>query len=315
MTGERRSVGIGVLGGAAFIANAAVLPAIDAARGVHLTAIASRSGVVADPWLACAVADYDDVLRHPDIDAVYLALPNGLHREWAERAAEQGLAVLCEKPLAPDAVDAEAMAATCAEHGVLLAEAWMTPFGTSWRRTLDDIDPGTVREIDARFTFRIGPDQDHNYRWDPDQGGGALLDVGIYTTGLAVELFGPDLDVVAASGGGRNGEPTDTAVDAWTEATLRAPGGAIVTLRCSFVDDEAQTLRVTRHDGGFLELTGTAFTQQPKGPDEVDPYRAMVEAFGDAVAGRAPWPRPAADAVAHLRLLDRIAEARDRSRT
>ncbi len=315
MTDTADSVGIGVLGGGAFIANAAVLPAIRAARGVHLSAIASRSGGIADAWADRAVADYDDVLADPDTDAVYLALPNGLHRAWAERAAEHGLAVLCEKPLAPSADDAEAMAAACDRHGVLLAEAWMTPFGTSWRRLIACLDPTQIREIDARFTFRIGPDQDRNYRWDPTQGGGALLDVGIYTTGLAVELFGPDLEIVEATGGTRTADDLDLtgpAVDAWTRATLRTATGATIRIWCSFVDDEAQTLRVTDHSGRSIELTGTAFTQQAGAPGEADPYQDMIEAFGDAVAGRAPWPRTAARAVAHLGLLDRIARRRDR---
>ncbi len=85
------------------------------------------------------------------------------------------------------------MAATCADAGVILAEAWMTPFHHRYVRVLDDAEWGLVgplEHIDAAFTFTIGPEAADNYRWDPDQGGGALLDVGIYCLGAIVELFG-----------------------------------------------------------------------------------------------------------------------------
>ena len=94
------SVGIGVLGGAAFIAREAVLPAIDAADGAHLAAIASQSGTIDPRWGGRQVDGYDDVLAHADVEAVYLPLSNGLHEEWTIKAALAGKHVLCEKPVA-----------------------------------------------------------------------------------------------------------------------------------------------------------------------------------------------------------------------
>ena len=313
-------VGFGVLGAGSFVAGRAVLPAIDASPSCRLVAAASRSGPVPARWADAAVDDYDDVLAHPDVEAVYLPLPNGLHREWTERAAAAGKHVLCEKPLAPDAETARAMVGACRDAGVLLAEAWMTPFHPRFARALELARSGaigTVTHVDGRFTFTIGPEAASNYRWDADQGGGALLDVGIYALGAAVELLGADPVDVAASSTSEHG------VDASTTAELRWAGGETAAITCSFVDDEAQELRIVGDDGE-LGIDDEAFTGgaddrrlrvASHGRERIDdvpgrdPYRAMVEAFADAVRGRSPWPRPAERSVELLELLDRIRRA------
>ncbi len=178
------------------------------------------------------------MLEHPDVDVVYIPLPNGMHREWTERAAAAGKHVLCEKPLAADPDTARAMADACATAGVILAEAWMTPFDRRWSTALELVRTGAIGDVDAqyhRFTFTIGPEAADNYRWDPTQGGGALLDVGIYTLGTAVELWGADCEIDSVQ---RTMAPSG--VDATTVAeprVARRPPGA--QIRCSFVDDGA----------------------------------------------------------------------------
>lgn len=321
------SVGIGVLGGAAFIAREAVLPAIDAADGAHLAAIASQSGTIDPRWGGRQVDGYDDVLAHPDVEAVYLPLSNGLHEEWTIKAALAGKHVLCEKPLAPTAAAGRRMANACRERGVILAEAWMTPFGPRWQRVLDDITTGVIGnidQIDARFTFTIGPEHDCNYRWNPQQGGGALLDVGIYTLGLPVALWGTDVerveihDRIDDSRAGL-GAP----VDARTDATLTWFDGQQARIVCSFIDDEEQRLTATGATGS-LTVSTDAFTggidalehhigngrNRTVSGEGGDPYQAMVEAFGRAVRGLETWLRPADESVLLLELLDRIANER-----
>ena len=113
------------------------ISAIDASVEADLVAVSSLGGPVPEPWTHLGAGTYDDVIDHPDVDVVYVPLPNGIHREWVERAAQAGKHVLCEKPLAPTAADARAMADACDEAGVLLAEAWMTPFDSRWRRAVD----------------------------------------------------------------------------------------------------------------------------------------------------------------------------------
>ncbi|MEM1333900.1 MAG: Gfo/Idh/MocA family oxidoreductase [Actinomycetota bacterium] len=317
-TDTRTSTGLGVLGAGSFVATAAVLPAIDAASGVHLVAAASRSGTTDSRWAAAAVRDYDDVLAHPEVDAVYLPLPNGLHEEWTIKAALAGKHVLCEKPLAPTPQAAARMADACRRHDVLLAEAWMTPFDPRWRRMLDTVHAGRIGapdRIDARFTFTIGPEAAGNYRWQPDHGGGALLDVGVYTLGMPVELWGASPGEIAVE----ERRLSETGVDARTDVVLTWPGGQRAHVVCSFVDEEAQRISIAG-PGGTLTADGDVFTGGVDATDhhvhdgEIetitapggDPYRAMVETFGASVRGERPWPRPAERSVEMLQLIERI---------
>ena len=288
-----RPVGYGIVGAGSFIATRAVIPAIEAAAGSFVAAAASRS---------LGTGRYEDVLEHPDVEVVYVPLPNGRHREWTERAAAAGKHVLCEKPLAPTAADAAAMAEACAAAGVVLAEAWMTPFGPRWRSTLDRAragEIGEVREVHAEFTFTLGPERAADYRWDPTEGGGALLDVGIYVLGAAVELWGPDPEVVEATA-----QWTERGVDVRTDVVAAWPGGRRVVATVSFADPDRQLLEIMGTDAS-ITIDGGAFTDDP----ERSPYLGMVEAMSRAVRGVEPWPRPPAESVALLALLERIAVA------
>jgi xylose dehydrogenase (NAD/NADP) len=342
-------VGFGVIGAKSYVANAAVMPAIDAATNATLVATASRSGRVDPRWASTQLVDYDAVLQHPGVDVVYIPLPNGMHREWTERAAAAGKHVLCEKPLAAEPGAARAMADACIDAGVLLAEAWMTPFDRRWSTTLELARSGAIGRVEAqyhRFTFTIGPEAADNYRWDPAQGGGALLDVGIYCLGTAVALWGPDCEIDAVD---RAMAPSG--VDATTVADLIWPGDRHAQIRCSFIENDHQQASFHSADAMLL-LERAAFTSGDEldhvivrsGPRDVldglmldrhvppsvlaptteapdaepnvveqftvppgDPYRGMIEAFANAVRGVAEWPRPVERSIELLQLLDRIA--------
>ena len=329
-------VGFGVIGANSFVANAAVLPAIDAAPNARLVATASRSSEVPELWNDTDVGSYEAVLEHPDVEAVYIPLPNGMHQEWTEKAAAAGKHVLCEKPLASDVETAEAMAATCDAAGVILAEAWMTPFSNRYgevlRRALNG-DIGDIVSVDGSFRFTIGPEASDNYRWDSDQGGGALLDVGIYCLGATVEIFGSNPASITTRQRQQRG------VDASTSAILEWPGERVGFATCSFVDDEQQQLSIAGTRGS-LTIPTEAFTggvgdtayvhsRQPSvdlpagaPPPMIDPdgistihveandsYEAMIEAFADAVRGQREWPRPVERSIEMLTLIEHIKEA------
>ena len=316
------TVGFGVIGARSMVATRAVMPAIDASEHLRLVATSSLGGPVPEPWTALSAGLYDDVIAHPDVDVVYVPLPNGMHAHWVERALDAGKHVLCEKPIATSVAEAQRLAEHAERSGLLLAEAWMTPFDARWRGSIDMAasgDIGTPLDIDAAFTFTIGPEGDGNYRWSPEQGGGALLDVGIYCLGPIVELWGAEPDRVEATALWHT-----TGVDARTEATLEWIDGRQARMRCSFVDPEEQrleivgdrasivlerdahtggaaadTIVVARHDGTIRRL--------PVAPS--DPYLGMVEAVAATVRGDAPWPRPMSSTLELLRLLERIARA------
>ena len=329
-------VGFGVIGANSFVANAAVLPAIEAAPNAKLVATASRSSDVPERWRTTDVGSYEAVLEHPDVEAVYIPLPNGMHREWTEKSAAAGKHVLCEKPLSSDAASAQAMADACDRAGVLLAEAWMTPFNRRYREVIRRALAGDIGEIvgvDGSFRFTIGPEASGNYRWDPNQGGGALLDVGIYCLGPIVEIFGSDPYSITTHRQQRRG------VDASTAAILEWPGKHLGSVTCSFVDDEFQQLAIKGTDGS-LAITNQAFTggigdtayihnTQPSvelpadaPPPTIDPdslrtvhieandsYQSMIEAFASSVRGDREWPRPARRSIEMLTLIERIEDS------
>ena len=313
-------VGIGVIGARSMVATRAVMPAVEHSAGATLVAASALGGPVPEPWTHLGAGTYDDVLEHPEVDAVYIPLPNGMHRHWVERAAAAGKHVLCEKPLGTDAADVRAMATACDDAGVLLAEAWMTPFDPLWRMALDTArngSIGTVVDIDSSFTFTIGADAAGNYRWSPEQGGGALLDVGVYCLGPIVALWGARPDGVDATALWDRG-----GVDARTEATLEWSDGRQARMRCSFVDPEEQRLEIVGEAGSLVVTTdvhtggGSAFViARPDGGIEHvevspgNPYLGMIEAFADAVRGDQRWPRSIDDTIELTELVDRIGAA------
>ncbi|MEM9608202.1 MAG: Gfo/Idh/MocA family oxidoreductase [Actinomycetota bacterium] len=314
-------VGLGVLGARAMIFERGLRPAIEAAEGVELVAVAARSGPVPEGLDALDVGGYEEVIDHPDVEAVYLPLPNGAHVPWTERAAAAGKHVLCEKPLAPTPDQARSMADACEAAGVVLAEAWMTPFDRRWRQAMELVSNGgigEVRHIDTSFSH-IFPTDVPNYRWDPDEGGGALLDVGIYALGPSVTLWGAAPAEVSASV-----RVTDRGVDATTSVHLVWPGCRSASALVSFELPEQQRIQVVGTEGRLV-LDGPAHTGGPEATeihlqdrdgdwhvmttDGGAPYRMMVEAFGRAVRGTEPWPRSPARAIELAELLDRIAKA------
>ena len=195
---------IGVLG-AANIAQVIVIPSMLTAEGVELTAIGSNSDrgarFVADTDLATRegrplrdavrICSYDELLADPEIDAVYIGLPNHLHAEWSKRCADAGKHVLCEKPAARTRAEAEDAISYCAERDVIWMEAFMYRFHPQWRvvrERLADGAIGDLRCVRSVFTFTVEDAQ--NIRRRPELGGGSLYDVGSYCVNVARWLAG-----------------------------------------------------------------------------------------------------------------------------
>lgn len=186
----------GILGTARIAAK--IARAIHAAEGAELVAVASRALKRAQQWGAehgayLAYGSYEALLDDAEIDAVYVPLPPSLHAEWTIRAAERRKHVLCEKPLAVEVGDAEAMRAACREHGVQLMDGVMWihhPRTAEMRRAIDAGELGPVQRVTSAFTFlgdRLPPD-DHRFR--RELGGGALADLGWYCIRATLWAFG-----------------------------------------------------------------------------------------------------------------------------
>src|SRR6056297_2737633 len=337
--GTSDRVRIGILS-TANIARKAVGPAVQACDGTELVAVGSR-----DEGRARAFADelgierahgsYEALLDDPDVDAIYVALPNALHERWTVRALQAGKHVLCEKPLAPTAAACLRMGEAAQQAGRVLMEAFMYRFHPRVLAAVTAVKEGRVGRpslVDAAFTFRVGRPDD--IRLSTALAGGALLDVGCYTVDAARRLLGEQPEAVVAvarfdgddggddaddGGERRSAEPAapdeDGAagrygVDLETAGLLRFPSGAIATVRSALTLPRREALEI-RGDAGSL-LLDRAFLPGA-GPTELrfedaagetssetvpgkDPYLAMVEAFADRVRGDARPELPASDA-------------------
>jgi predicted dehydrogenase len=189
-----RPVRWGIMG-TANIARGQFLPGVRYAGGAA-EAVASRDGDVAERYaaehgIARGLAGYQTLIDDPDVDAVYIALPNSLHAEWTIAALRAGKPVLCEKPLTGSLADTQRVLEVARQSGTLLWEAFVFPFQDQMARVRAALAGGAIgelREIHSDFHFKVGrPD---NIRLFADLAGGALNDVGCYPIRLAFELFG-----------------------------------------------------------------------------------------------------------------------------
>lgn len=224
---------IGVMG-CANVARRSVVPAILASDDFRLAGVASRSEekgrAHAEQWHCPFVGDYSSLLQRDDVDAIYVPLPTGLHREWVSRALDAGKHLLVEKSLAASLADAEALVASSGRNRRVMMENYMFQFHAQQQVVLDLVHSrlGELRGFRAAFTFP--PLQPGNFRYDKALGGGALLDAGGYPV-KACQLFLPGEIRVESACLNYN----DDGVDLWGGAMLssRSPVGTI-PLQISF---------------------------------------------------------------------------------
>lgn len=179
----------GVLGAAKF-AREFMARAIHAAEGAEFAALATSSEDKAAPFRAFQPrlrvhSDYQSLLDDPEIDAVYIPLPNAMHVEWTLKALDAGKHVLCEKPLAMSAEEFDAVIAKRDATGLMAAEAYMIVHHPQWRRARDLVQGGAIgalRHVEAAFSFNNAADA-ANIRNKPETGGGGLPDIGVYAFG------------------------------------------------------------------------------------------------------------------------------------
>ncbi len=287
----------GVLG-AAWIAGRAVLAAIAASRNGELAVIGSRdperaTNMIA-PYPGVRVAgSYDDVLADERVDAVYIPLVNSLHREWTLRAIDAGKHVLCEKPLAMNAREAEVMAAAAAASGKRLMEAFMYRFHPAMRAFVDEIRDPLYVQASFGFTLKGAA----NYRLEAEKGGGALLDVGCYTVNVARWLLGEPVEVLARA-------RMHAGVDMTVSALLWFPGDRTASMWASFESPEEQELTVITRDGVLRRARPFSAWRDPH-----DPYQLMVESFADSVLRDEPVAIPPEESIANMKVLDRVRAA------
>jgi predicted dehydrogenase len=311
------------------IATEKVIPGIQKAARCEVVAIASRDAAqarrVADRLgIRRSHGSYEALLADPDIDAVYIPLPNHLHATWTMAAARAGKHVLCEKPLALTAADAQQMVDVCQAEGVRLMEALMYRLHPSWVAVRELVESGRIgRLVAVQSWFSYYNDDPNNIRNVRDYGGGALYDIGCYCVNLSRLLF--------------EGEPSRvegsvvrdaTGTDVLTSGLLEFDRG-VATFSCSTRTETDQRVHVYGTEGRIS--IGIPFNIPPDRPTEVfvtaggdppvdpatelltfataDPYTVEAERFAAAVLDDLPTPVPPEDAVANMRVIERIFEA------
>ena len=223
----------GVLG-AAKIAVEKVIPSMSAAGNCEVLSIASRDPSKAESHarmlgIPRPFSSYEDLLADPDIDAVYIPLPNHLHLEWTVRSAEAGKHVLCEKPLGLSADEVYEMIRVRNQTGVKIQEAFMVRMHPIWIAVQDLIKDGRIGDLEVVTGFFSYFNTDPaNIRNRPEMGGGGLLDIGCYCINISRLVFGRAPSQVVAS----IEHDASTGIDKTTSAILEFPNGR-TTFTCA----------------------------------------------------------------------------------
>ena len=230
-----RKVRWGVLG-TADIARGQTIPGMQQAEHVELYAIAGRKTEKARSYQESfgfrkAYGSYDELLADPEVEAVYIPLPNDLHCEWTIRALKAKKHVLCEKPLAVSEAQVEKMFQAAEENGVLLMEAFAylhSPFVQAVKAELESGTIGDIRYYESAFITDRRPDTDIRLRRETY--GGAMYDLGCYPLSMALWMLGKEPDEVLASA-----QFSEKKIDLFTAAFLLYGGGTVVKLDCGMV--------------------------------------------------------------------------------
>ena len=233
------------------IGKKALIPALQSCGNAEVMAIASTSGKAEDAATELSIpkayGSYEDLLDDAEIHAVYIPLPNTLHKEWVIKAARKGKHVLCEKPAALKAEDVREMAEECRKNNVLFMEAFMYQFHPQHRRVKELIAEGVigdVRHMHSVFTFKLDFEKNkENIRLNKELGGGSVWDVGCYCIHSSRFILGQEPSEVYVKGNVHERFGVDTKAD----GILKFQNGVTASFECSF----EQPMK------DFYEISGT----------------------------------------------------------
>ena len=272
-------------------------------------AVGSRSRERAEAYarekgIERAHGSYEELLADPEVDAVYISLPNGLHVEWAIRALEAGKHVLVEKPFSRRAADVERAFDVAGERGLVLSEAFMWRHHPQTRRLVELVERiAPVKLVRAVFSFPL--DRPGDVRWSPELDGGALMDVGCYCVSGIRLVLGEPAEV--------RGLAVGEGVDRNFAGVMRFASGALATFDCGFDLPGRDSLEVVG-DGGTIFLDDPWHAREPvidvNGErieiERANSYRLELEDVSAAIRGEHPPLLGREDAVAQARVIEAL---------
>jgi predicted dehydrogenase len=299
-----------------------VLPAMQRGGYCAITAIASRSlekaqAAAARLGIPKAYGSYEELLADPDVDAVYNPMPNHLHVPWSIKALQAGKHVLCEKPIALSAAEAQQLADAAQQHPKLkLMEAFMYRHHPQWRRAKQIVGDGGIGELRTiQSFFSYYNDDPGNIRNQADIGGGGLMDIGCYNISLSRFIFGDEprrifgiveLDPVLNTdrlvsgildfGRGTSTFTCSTQLTSYQRVNIFGTTGRVEIEIPFNAPPDRPTKLWHAHDGTIDEIVF----------DVCDQYTLQGDLFSQAILNDTPVPTPIADAVANMRVIEGI---------
>jgi D-xylose 1-dehydrogenase (NADP+, D-xylono-1,5-lactone-forming) len=297
--------------------NRLVIPGAHASPKVDLRAVASRdldrAREYAAKWeIPQAYGSYEELLADPEIEAVYISLPNTLHCEWSIRALDAGKHVLCEKPLSRHPADVEAAFDAAERNGRFLMEAFMYRHNPQTAKLVELVRGGAIGELRlVRAVFSYSLYDVDNIRLKPDVEGGSLMDVGCYCVSGSRLLAGEPESVFGQARIGESG--TD-----WVfTGLMRFPGDVLAQFDCGTALPERDELEAIGSEGSLflddpwhcrkpgIELRRADGVERIE-LDPVDSYRLELENLSDAIRGKGEPPLGREDALAQARTIEAL---------
>jgi D-xylose 1-dehydrogenase (NADP+, D-xylono-1,5-lactone-forming) len=305
--------------------NDKLLPGAQASPDLDVVAVASRDAGRAEAYarergIERAYGSYEELLADPEVEAVYISLPNSMHVDWSVRALEAGKHVLCEKPLSRHPQDVERAFDAAEEAGRILMEAFMYRHNPQTKRLVELVADGAIgrlRLVRAAFSFPL--DDASNVRLDAELEGGGLMDVGCYCVSGARLLAGePESvygDQVAAASG----------VDELFTGMLRFPDDVLAEIDCGLVLSVRDELEAIGEEGSIflddpwhcrtpvLEMRREDSTERIE-LEPVDSYRLQLENMSAAVRGGEEPLLGREDALRQARVIEALYRSADEGR-
>lgn len=303
--------------GAGWLVTARTADSLHQASNAELTAVGARDAArAASVNPTRAYASYQEVIDDPEIEAVYIALANDVHLHWILAALEAGKHVLCEKPMAMNAMETRTAFEKAAEKGLMLVEAvWMR-----WHPRMRRIaqlaksgELGAMTGFEGRFTWETADAAPPgNYRFFPEFGGGALLDIGVYPLHALLACV-PDMNALEVTASRRH--LNEHGADLTTDITLSWGEGTRAEITASFEQPATESMRITSEQGEISSLDNEGFCSwceqaRVKINDEieifdaVDAYQLMFEAMSSRIRSGNDWVLSPAESIKVAEIVD-----------
>lgn len=305
------------------IGRRSTIPGIQESDQNEVVAVASRSLENAEKFakemnIPNTYGSYEALLNDDEIDAIYIPLPNHLHKEWTIKAARAGKHILCEKPFALDELEAKEMVEASKENNVVLMEGFMYRYQDRYADIKERIkkdEIGIVRAIHAAFTFDSSEDKG-NIRYTKEWGGGSVYDVGCYTISAARLILGDEPLAVTTQA---YFSPEHGDVDMMASGLMEFPNDVALTFQCSMWSAPLNQIEILGTKGRILIhsafLGDQSYEVIINGQSEIirsentNPYKRQADLFAETVQNRNVNPFPVDDPIKNMRAVKAALES------